>query len=471
VDSGLPTKTSVPVTSKPRPQVEQSEHAADPIPVAPKSKAEEATSVSGGASGVGRTKASPSDSNHDSPAGSDTTTREASDADEAQEPVATWSRASTQVDSSNGVAAILSVLLTRTSQGTDTDSAPQITPASDPKSYDISGGAISVGSEVSEPPASASANIAIAGKTMAALKDGDVVLVDSTKLTLGQVASLSGTQISVASDGIVIGSSRANFQAIGASGARVADAVTINSKVYPASHLPGQSNAALVAGHVISHGGPPAAIAGQMVTYGSNGLSVIVDLTAPVTIDGTVLSASILPGQPDAVLLAGHTLSQGGAPVTINGQTITYGPNGISVVGDSAASVTATATIDHVASVFTIDGTAYTATPVLGRSGVVVLQSQTVSIGGSGVTVAGRLVTEGSEGVSVVRVVTSSSLDDAESSGSKSTTDVVESYTSGVQQNSAATSEPDESSAAEHGLGFGLMLLGMAMLLGTLVNL
>lgn len=401
--SGLPTETLAPVTSKPRPQAEQNEDTAeptpffgvasnprpqadqskdtgDPKPVAPQSKAEEATGVSASASGdasrVGKTRAS-------------------------------------QLDSSKGVAAILSMLLT---QGTNTDVAPQITPASDPESFNDPNMATSVGSEVHTSPAGQ-------GR----------VDVDDTPLVDGQAIVVDGQTISTMS------------------GAAMASD-------FPKSRL------------VLVQAPTPlgvSIVAGQ-------------EHTAVEHADGssqadresfTVYSASILPDQPNAVLLAGHTLSQGGAPVTIDGHIITYGQNGISV-SDSAASVAATVTADHVESVFTIDSTVYTATPVPGRSGVVVLQGHTLSISDSGLIVGDRLVTKGTEGVSIVVAGgTSTSSDDAEFSRPKSTTDVVQSYSSGVQQGSAAPSEPDENSALEYGFGFGLAMMCVPVLLGTLFNL
>jgi hypothetical protein len=374
--------TPVIVASNPRPQAEQSEHTADSKPVAPQSKAEEATeipasdSASGDAFRVVKTKA-------------------------------------TQLDSSEGVAAILSMLLTQGSQGTNTDGAPQITPASDPESFNDPNTAASMGSEV---------HTLLAGQGR--------VDVDDTPLVDGQAIVVDGQTISTMS------------------GAAMASN-------FPKSHL------------VFVQAPTPlgvSAVAGQEHT-------AVEHADGNFQIDGeslTVYSASTLPDQPDAVLLAGHTLSQGGSPITIDGQIITYGQNGISV-GDSAAPVAATVTADHVEFVFTIDSTVYTATPVPERSGVVVLQGHTLSLSDSGLTAGDRLLTKGTEGVSIVVAGgTSTSSDDTESSSPKSTTGVVQSYSSSGQQSSAAPSEPDENSASEYGLGLGLALLCVPVLLGPL---
>jgi len=181
------------------------------------------------------------------------------------------------------------MLLTKGSQGID-DNGLETAPASDLGLHDGLGVATNVGSAVGEPPASTSANIVTAKTTIAVPKDGDF---DGTKLTLGQVTLLSGIQISVASDGIVLGLSKATFQDTGASTAWVDEAITINDKVYSFSHLPSQSGAVMIAGHTIPYDGPHATIAGKRITYDSSGLPVI-DAIAPITIDGTAHSVSTL---------------------------------------------------------------------------------------------------------------------------------------------------------------------------------
>lgn len=643
VDSGLPAKTSPPVISEPKPQAEQSEHATNPTP---KSETQEATHVSGD----GETEASPLGSNNDPSARPDTTRPEASSADELQDPVATQSHANTQLDPSEGVAAILSMLLTKSGQATAPDSAPHVTQASDPDSRDGQGVAISVGSQVhralasqgrvvidgtplaggqatviggqtisaisgtvmingapqpdpalqqaptplgvltvagqehsvvqdangniqidgesfavgavtaidgstvtvasegvlggatvisyaqppvqdkqsaiftanghtytveqhsgsiringatastgevvtingealtigsdginvdgttiafasgqtAAPPAITGANIVIASKTMSALKDGDDVLVDGTRLTLGQVATLAGTKVRIASDGIVVGTSTASFYETYGSTTGLNDVVTIDGQVYSASKLPGQSGATVLAGQTLSQGGSAATINGEVVTYGPHGISTI-HSAASMTVGGGVGTAyPKLPGLPDAVLLAGHTLSRGGPAATIDGEVISYGSHGISVVA-SAGSATVTPTYDPVDSVITIDGTAYTATPVQGRSGVVVLGGQTLSIGGSGVTIASHFVTEGSNGVSLVDS-TAPASDGADFSRPTSTTDTTESYTSAVQQ-SSTTPDRDSSGSVKVARGFDFLALMVAMMAMMLIKL
>ena len=403
MDSGLPAETSASVISKPESQAEQSGHRTSPAPIALNSKAGEPTNVSGDASRAENTKASPLDSNHDPIAGPDSTRPKASSADIVQGLGATRSRANTQLDSSKGVAAILSMLLAGGSQGPDTKGVPNITPtsASIGDVMTVNGNVLTIGSAAInvgdttvplrvEPPASKGGDIIIAGKTMAALKDGHEVIVDGTKLTLGQVTTLVATQISVVSDGVVVGTSTASFHELGGS------------------------------------------------TTGSDDA---------VTIDGTVYSASTLPGHSYAIRLAGLTLSRGGPAVNIDNEVVTYGSRGLSVIS-STGIATATPTHDPADSVVTIGGTAYTAEPVQGRSGVVVLGGQTLSIGGSKVDIASHFVTKGPSGISLFDEIVSSS-DVADRSLPTSTTDVTESYTFAVKQSSAASNEKSSSSSAK----------------------
>lgn len=374
----------VAVASNPRPQADESEHTASPAPVAPKSKAgqvaEVSASVSGDASRVGKTKA-------------------------------------TQLYSSEGVAAILSMFLTKDSQGADTDGAPQITPAPDPESLNDPDLPISVGSEV---PAS----LAGQGK----------VGVDNTPLADAQAIVDDGQKISTMS--------------------RAAMADDFPEPHSVLEQAPTSLGVFTVAGQ-------------EHTSFEHADDNSLTDGES-----STMYSTLSFPVQPNAVLLAGHTLSQGGAPVIIDGQIVTYGPNGVSVSG-SATSLTAAPTTDHPASAFTIDGTEYTVVPVPERTGVVVLQSHTSSISGYDVPVSDHLVTKGADRVSgVIAEGTPTSSENVESSSPTSTTDVVQSYSSGVQQISAAQSEPDESSASKHSPQFGLALLVVPLLLlGTLIVL
>jgi hypothetical protein len=197
-----------------------------------------------------------------------------------------------------------------------------------------------------DPTATAAAKVIIAGETVTAIMDSSNVVVAGTTLTPGQIATISGTRVSVASDGIVVRSSTVSFNSLGSFTAKGDDAVTVG---------------------------------------------------------GTIYLASTISDHSDAVLIDGQTLSNGGPAAIIHGQVITKGSNGISVIDPGSSSH------DQAETVVTIDGIAYIAVPVSGHSGAVVLQGQTFSIGGSARTIAGHLVTEGSSGISVASSMSSPS--------------------------------------------------------------
>jgi len=294
-------------------------------------------------------------------------------------------------------------------------------PASVGDTITINGDVLTIGSQVisfqgttialpNERPeaatATAGAEFILSGETMTAFRDGAGVILDGKTLTMGQVTIISGSRISVASDGIVVGSSTAMFHQMEGSTTNAGTAITI---------------------------------------------------------DGTVYTASTISGQPGAVLLAGKTLRQGGTAVTVDGQTITNGPNGISVI-EPTASATVTPATNLAETTLVIDGTTYTATPVPGKSGVVMLQGQTLSVGGPAVTVSGHLITEGSNGISVVG---STSMSSDAKSKSPSSTEVPES--SKTEDSESTPSE--ESSASVRSYGIGKSILSFAILFAVFMSL
>lgn len=254
--------------------------------------------------------------------------------------------------------------------------------------------------------ATAGADIIVAQEKMTALKVGADVLIAGTKLTLGQVTTIAGTRVSAASNGVVVGSSTAVFHKMNGAAANAGTAITI---------------------------------------------------------DGTVYYASSMAGQPHIAFLAGQTLQEGGAAVTIDGQVITNGANGVSLVKPTA-SATVASTTHSPESLLVIDGTTYTATPVSGKSGVVVLQGQTLSVGGPAVIAAGHLITEGSNGISVVKSTSKSS--DA-TSGSPRSTEI-----SGSSATTDTESTPsEESSASVRSYGSGKNALSFVVLFVILISL
>jgi hypothetical protein len=170
-----------------------------------------------------------------------------------------------------------------------------------------------------------------------------------------------------------------------------------------------------------------------------------------------------MAGQPHVAFLAGQTLREGGSAVTIDGQVITNGPDGVSIVKPTAPATVPSATLSAEDSLV-IDGTTYTATPVSGKSGVVVLQGQFLSVGGPAVTIAGHSITEGSNGLSVVGSTSMSS--DAKSKSPSST------KASESPANTDSESTPsEESSTSIRNYGSGNNAMGLIILFVMFMSL
>jgi hypothetical protein len=255
--------------------------------------------------------------------------------------------------------------------------------------------------------ATAGANVVLADESITASGHGADVLIAGATLTVGQVTTISGTEISVASDSIVVGASKTMFPELDSTAAKIGVAVTIG---------------------------------------------------------GTAYAASTMAGQFDMVLLAGQKLVLGSAAATIHGQVVTNGTNGVSTV-DPIASATSTAESNNAQTVFKTNGTAYTVTLVWGRSGAVAPQDHTLSVGGSAVTIADNLITKGSDGRSVADAT---SLPSVTSSELRLSTDVPESPNA---QDSPLSSPEGESRASKAPNGFGGKLTGLAILFSICMNL
>ena len=254
--------------------------------------------------------------------------------------------------------------------------------------------------------ATAGVDIVVGQEKISALKDGADVLIAGNRLALGQVTTIAGTRVSVASNGVVVGSSTAAFHTMNDTPANAGTAITIN---------------------------------------------------------GTVYFASTMAGQPHVAFLTGQTLREGGAAVTINGKVITNGANGVSLVKPTAPPTVVSATYP-AENLLVIDGVTYTATPVSGKTGVVVLQGQTLSVGGPAITVAGHLITEGSSGISVVGSASSSSN---AKSKSPSTTE-----SSQISATTDTESTPSEaSSASVRSCRSGNSVLGLFIIIVMFMNL
>ena len=271
------------------------------------------------------------------------------------------------------------------------------------------------------PTTSQGAVFRIGSQTYTALGALGTVTFDGVTLTPGQVATVSGSVISDASTGVVVGSSTYAFTSI--AGAVQTNAVakfTISGVAYTASMVPGSSGAAIVDGTTLSVGGSPVTINGQVVSEGLSGIivgtsnypfSTITDsasvaqqsnIEAIFTIGGSTHTATAVPGSSGLVAIDGTTLSVGGPAVTIDGQVVSEGSSGLVIGGTTTAAFSAVGSQQsNIDAIVTVGSSVYTATSVPGSNGVVVIDGTTLSIGGPVATINGRIVSEDSSGIVV----------------------------------------------------------------------
>lgn len=165
------------------------------------------------------------------------------------------------------------------------------------------------------------ASVVVAGETLTAVQSGADVLIAGTQLTVGQVATIANTRISVAKDGIVIGSSTASFhELLGSTGNDIHTTTAGDTEPFT-SDIAHQTHAAGRLIKTLSEGGPAATIHGQVVTNGPDGVSLIdpagtaISISAMgsaypvIIIDGTTYTASAVSGDPSAVILQAQTSS------------------------------------------------------------------------------------------------------------------------------------------------------------------
>lgn len=187
----------------------------------------------------------------------------------------------------------------------------------------------------------------IGSQTYTALGSSGIITFGSVTLTPGQVATVSGTVVSDASTGVVVGSST----------------------------------------YALSLITPAPIVTGAILTDGLATLTAVSEPNGVVVIDGTTLS----PGGP-AFEINSQLISDASSVLVVSGtETISF-----SIITNAAQQQQ-----QSVDTVFTIGGLTYTASSVAGKNGVVVIDGSTLSIGGPAATISGQFVSEGSSGIVV----------------------------------------------------------------------
>lgn len=253
---------------------------------------------------------------------------------------------------------------------------------------------------------------------MVSASSGVLVGAFTTLSEGGPVATIASHIISIGSQGVIVASSTILFSAldsavtaqpIQAHGVPVASTDEAGNLIFgTASILPGAE--AAISGQTVHyitsdilHVGTSTAtlLPSSRVDYADEALSTIALFATPtsgssgsadtvVTIDGEIFFASKPAGSSNIVVIGSQTLTVGGMVGTVNGQAVSAYSGGI-ILGSGIESET----------LFTVAGHTYTASTNPASPGVVVFGSQTLTVGGSAVTISGILITAYSEGLVV----------------------------------------------------------------------
>jgi len=180
--------------------------------------------------------------------------------------------------------------------------------------------------------------LTIAGQTVPALVGSGVIVVEGSTLTPGGPGVIiSGTPVSLAQPGIVV---------IGISSIPLAPSptVAIGSQVYAIQSI--RNSALVVAGYTLAPGAPAVTILGTPISLALSGVLVIGTSSiarspiAVVTIGGQ--THAIDPLGPSEVVVAGKTLTAGGAGMMVSGVTVSLTPSDILIVGSSSVDIAPT---------------------------------------------------------------------------------------------------------------------------------
>lgn len=262
-----------------------------------------------------------------------------------------------------------------------------------------------------------------AGSQVITAQPGSALVLGLTTLSVGGAAATlsNGEIVSLASNGVVVDGTTQAYSAVAGGGPSGTDAhssgavLTIGFQAYTAEASAGT---VVFAGQTLTPG-QAATINGQVVSDAGSGL-VVGSTTLPfsalptgsggssegfITAGTAVYTAIPVPGASREMIVEGNgittTLSAGGPAVTINGEIISEGPNGL--VAGSSGHMSAVLMGSLSTTMVTIGSNTFTA--IDEPNGDIILEdasmTATLSPGGSATTVDGELVSAASNGLVV----------------------------------------------------------------------
>ncbi|TKA74154.1 hypothetical protein B0A49_05003 [Cryomyces minteri] len=285
--------------------------------------------------------------------------------------------------------------------------------------------------------------VTVDGQIYTARPGGTLEISSSVKLSVGGPdVTVAGRVVSLGSSGIVVDSSTVAFSAPQATAARL-----LTGPV--AAYSTNSNGAVVVDGSTLLPGGAAATLSGQTISAASSGVVIVKDGQTYTQAFGTVASSGppeaaavteavltlgastytaserIGPSGGRVIVIGSSTLSINGAPITMDGQTISAASAGLVVGGGSRTTVVpfhATTNSDNnpagtgsttvlggssaavTEAVLTIGSSTYTASERADSSGgrVVVIGSSTLTVNGAPITVDGQTISAASAGLVVV---------------------------------------------------------------------
>ncbi|TKA70821.1 hypothetical protein B0A49_10318 [Cryomyces minteri] len=199
--------------------------------------------------------------------------------------------------------------------------------------------------------------VTVDGQIYTARPGGTLEIASSVKLSVGGPdVTVAGRVVSLGSSGIVVDSSTVAFSALQATAARLLTAPV-------AAYSTNSNGAVVVDGSTLLPGGAAATLSGQTISAASSGVVIVKDgqtytqafgtvassgppeapavTEAVLTIGASTYTASerIGPSGGRVVVIGSSTLSINGAPITMDGQTISAASAGLVVGGGSRTTV------------------------------------------------------------------------------------------------------------------------------------
>lgn len=268
---------------------------------------------------------------------------------------------------------------------------------------------------VSEPTSQAIVSAGSQDHTIVKQSDGAVV-VEGTTYSSSQVITIDGSEVSLASDGVVAGASTISFTSSMVLTDYLQTAVTLDGQTYSIEEKAGSTfvngmqaqadSVVTVSGHAFSLGSSVMAIDDNTITYAAVGQAPTVGVEAQTTATGAYQTALTLDGQTYKVedesgaLFINGMQVETGRVVSVSGHVFSAGPSILEVDGTTAftyASPTTSADGNSQIAELVVDGHTVTAEKADGGA---VIDGKTLS-NDQQTTISGTPISVGLDGLVV----------------------------------------------------------------------